>query len=251
MSYKDTGLIFAGNIYMAKIENDEPQNFRGPINVTRLELTPPQPESVDRTSFQRDTYGQVLDSVNLPGESPTIAMDFDSLPTDLLADALAGTVEDYSPAAGSVTAEAITLVEGLWVKLPHAHIDPETISVLLASDGTTELEEGTDYQLEPVTGLIRALSAEGAADVEIDYDRTEATGQRVLGATEITKRRQIIMDGRNLVTGKNCSLTVYRASFSATQALDLMSQEFITGTLEGTLTTPEGMASPYEVLMLD
>ena len=66
MSYKDTGLIFAGNVYMAPIVNEVPTDFAGPINVTQLELTPPSPEAIDRTSYQRDTYGQVLDSVNHP-----------------------------------------------------------------------------------------------------------------------------------------------------------------------------------------
>ena len=89
MSYKDTGLIFAGNVYMAPIVNEVPTDFAGPINVTQLELTPPSPEAIDRTSFQRDTYGQVLDSVNLPGEAPRMSMSFDSLPALLLADALA------------------------------------------------------------------------------------------------------------------------------------------------------------------
>ena len=47
MSYKDTGLIFAGNVYMAPIVNEVPTDFAGPINVTQLELTPPSPEAID------------------------------------------------------------------------------------------------------------------------------------------------------------------------------------------------------------
>jgi len=33
--------------------------------------------------------------------------------------------------------------------------------------------------------------------------------------------------------------------------VDLMAREFITGTLEGTMTTPEGKNSPYEIVMRD
>lgn len=249
MSYKDTGLIFAGNIYLAVIENDVATDFVGPVNVSRLELTPPQPESVDRTSFQRDTYGQVLDSVNLPGEAPRLAMDFDSLPAGLLADALAGTSEDYSAAVQTVTGEAVTLAEGSWRKLPHDHIDPASMVVTLESDGTTVLVRDTDYEVEAASGLVRALSPTGAAAVTIDYDTVETAGQRILGATQISKRRQIIMDGKNLVTGKNAKVTIHSVSFSASQALDLMAREFITGTLEGTMTTPEGQGAPFDIVI--
>lgn len=246
MSYKDTGLIFAGNIYMAKMAGDVATEFAGPINVSRLELTPPQPESVNRTSFERDTYGQVLDSVNLPGDPPRIAMDFDSLPSDLLADALAGTVQDFTSTVTTTTGEPLTLINGLWLKLPDSHIDISSIVVTVDSDSTV-LVRGTDFEVESATGLIRALNDTAAVAVSIDYDTLAATGNRVLGATEISKKRQIIMDGKNLVTGKTAAVTVWSAAFSATQALDLMSREFITGTLEGTMVTPESKTSPYEI----
>jgi hypothetical protein len=251
MSYKDTGLIFAGNIYMATIVDGVPTDFAGPINVTQLELTPPSPETIDRTSYQRDTYGQVLDSVNLPGEAPRMVMAFDSLPASLLADALAGTTEDYTTSVQTVTAEAMTLKEGVWQKLPYPNVDVASLAVTLESDGTTELVRGTDYDVEAVSGLVRALNSNGAAAVTIDFDTEASTGQRILGATEITKKRQIIMDGKNLVTGKAASVTIFSASFSASQAVDLMAREFITGTLEGTMTTPEGKNSPYEIVMKD
>lgn len=246
MSYKDTGLIFAGNIYMAKMVDGKPAEFAGPINVTRLELTPPQPEEIVRPSFERDTYGQALDSVNLPGEAPRIAMDFDSLPSELLADALAGTVEGFDEAVKTATSEAVTLSNGMWTKLPHSHIDTDGIEVTETS-GSTMLTKGEDYEVEAVTGLIRALNDAAAVDVTVNYDTKAAKGSRVLGATEISKKRQVIMDGINLVTGKPAAVTIFAATFSATQAMDLMSREFASGTLEGTMITPEGKNSPYEI----
>lgn len=246
MSYQDTGLIFAGNIYMAKMSGDNPTEFAGPINVTRLELTPPQPEEIVRTSFERDTFGQALDSVNLPGEAPRIAMDFDSLPSELLADALAGTVEGFNFATKTVTGESVTLSNGMWMKLPDAHIDVATVEVT-DSVGPTVLVKDEDYQIEAVTGLIRAMNDAAAVAVTVDYDTLAAKGNRVLGATEISKKRQVIMDGVNLVTGNPAAVTVFAATFSATQAMDLMSREFVSGTLEGTMITPEGKTSPYEI----
>jgi hypothetical protein len=250
MSYQDQGLIFAGNIYMAKMVGDVVTEYAGPINVTRLELTPPQPEEIVRTSYERDTYGQALDSVNLPGEAPRIAMDFDSLPSDLLADALAGTVESFDNALQTATGEAATLSNGMWRKLPHSYIDVTTI-VVTETAGSTVLVRGEDYQVESATGLIRAMNDAAAVAVTIDYDTLAAKGNRVLGATEISKKRQILMDGVNLVTGKPATVIVFAATFSATQAMDLMSREFVSGTLEGTMITPEGKTSPYQIEFAD
>jgi hypothetical protein len=173
-------------------------------------------------------------------------MDFDSLPSDLLADALAGTVQDFDNSLQTITGEALTLINGMWLKLPNSHIDV-TSMVVTTDAGATVLVRGTDYEVESASGLIRALNDTAAVAVTIDYDTVATSGNRVLGATEISKKRQIIMDGKNLVTGKTASVTVFSAAFSATQALDLMSREFITGTLEGTMVTPEGKNSPYEI----
>ena len=248
MSYNDTGLIFAGDIYMATIENDTPGDFMGPINTTRLELTPPQTETVNRTSYQKDTFGQVLDSVNLPGDPPSLAMDFDSLPATLLADTLAGKVESYDQATTSVTAEPATLSQDVWFKLPDQNIDPSTVTVTETS-GSTQLEKDTDFEVRAEAGLIRATSENGATDVEIDYDTLQSSGQRILGGTELSKARKILMDGTNLVTGRQATVTIHKTTFSATQAMNLMSQEFITGTLEGTMNTPTGKTSPFEIVM--
>jgi len=250
MSYQDQGLIFAGNIYMAKMVGDVATEYAGPINVTRLELTPPQPEEIVRTSFERDTFGQALDSVNLPGDAPRIAMDFDSLPSDLLADALAGTVESFDALVQTATGEALTLSNGMWLKLPHSYIDVSAI-VVTETVGSTVLVRGEDYQVESATGLIRALNDTAAVAVTIDYDTLAAKGNRVLGATEISKKRQVLMDGVNLVTGRPATVIVFAATFSATQAMDLMSREFVSGTLEGTMITPEGKTSPYQIEFAD
>ena len=132
------------------------------------------------------------------------------------------------------------------MKLPLSHIDASSI-VVTDPVGPTVLVRGDDYQIEAVTGLIRALNDTAAVAVTVDYDTLAAKGNRVLGATEISKKRQVIMDGVNLVTGKPAAVTVWAATFSATQAMDLMSREFVSGTLEGTMITPEGKTSPYEI----
>ena len=111
--------------------------------------------------------------------------------------------------------------------------------------------EGDDYEVDADLGAIKALDAGAAIAVEVDYDYNAETGMQVLGATEIQKPRHIILEGKNLATGKKARVIVHEAILNANEAMDLMSDEFITGQLSGNLRTPAGKSSPFEVIMLD
>ena len=90
--YKDTGLIFAGELFMATSTNGVPGALNGPINVPSLQITPPTTEVRNRLSNQPGNYGQALDVVNVPADPTSVTLQFDSLPAELLAEAL-GEVE--------------------------------------------------------------------------------------------------------------------------------------------------------------
>ncbi|WP_417217868.1 hypothetical protein [Alcanivorax sp.] len=250
MSYQDTGLIFAGKVYIAPVEQGVIGAFNGPINVPSFELTPPSTEARNRISKQPATFGQALDVVNIPGDPAQMAITFDSLPAELLAEALGGTSAAHSVSAGSVVAETVTLVEGQWVKLANANIDGQTVQVT-ETTGSTSLGVGTDVELDTDAGLIKALNTGAATEVEVDYDYNGETGTQVLGATEIQKPRHIVLVGKNLATGRAARVIVHEAILNASEAMDLMSDEFVTGQLGGNLRTPGGKASPFEVVMLD
>ena len=213
MSYQDTGLIFAGKVYIAPVEQGVIGAFNGPINVPSFELTPPSTEARNRISKQPATYGQALDVVNIPGDPAQMAITFDSLPAELLAEALGGTSAAHSVTAGTVTAETVTLIEGQWVKLAHANIDDQSVQVT-ETTGSSNLAVGTDVEVDTDAGLIN-------------------------------------LEGKNLATGKKARVIVHEAVLNASEATDLMSDEFINGQLSGALRTPAGKASPFEVIMLD
>lgn len=64
--------------------DNEPTQFKGPINITKLETTPIKQEDDELLSNMASTNGQVLDSVQKPSESGTLSMEFNSMPADLL-----------------------------------------------------------------------------------------------------------------------------------------------------------------------
>ncbi|WP_406667600.1 hypothetical protein [Gallaecimonas sp. GXIMD1310] len=63
------------------------------------------------------------------------------------------------------------------------------------------------------------------------------------------KNRYFLLDGTNLTTSSRCKVQVWQATLSATASADLMSSDYFTGQLDGTLVTPSGKSSPYEVEM--
>jgi len=302
--YKDTGLVLAGDLYMARIENGEVGDLVGPINTTSLQITPPAVNTINRISQQRSSYGQSLDSVNLPSAPAELQVSFDSLPAYMLAEALGGRLTEKAvPTAEAAIFSAldekkvtVDLLVDEWVEtgylyLTGVEIDNEvegetfivdnehgrikSLSPLLSgptevsieSDGfkvklsrtgwsalpfspvdsfaISGLQEGTDYEVKPESGLVRALSSAGEGNQFATFDVEGHTAAFIEGATEIQKPRYLRLDGLNLATGENVTLEVWDVSFSANQAADLMSQEFVVGQLTGAMRTPPGKTAPY------
>lgn len=249
---EDKGLILKGDLRMATVDGNG--NVTGgwsdTINVPKLQITQPTVNTVRRMSRQRDTNGQALDIVNIPNEPAKVEIQFDSLPASLLAEALAGTSTSYTIASGSAADEAVTLVQDQWVQLAHQNLTADSV-IVTETAGSSELTEGTDYQVDYDWGMIKALNSTGAVAVTVDYDYAASTGMRVLGATEIDKPRRLMLKGTNLATNRAVTATIYFARLSATEATDLMKQDFITGTLSGELVTPANQAAPFVIDMAD
>ncbi|MBT13311.1 MAG: hypothetical protein CMI02_14895 [Oceanospirillaceae bacterium] len=251
--YKDTGLIFAGELFMGLSTDGAPGALNGPINVPSLQITPPSSEVRNRISNQPGNYGQALDIVNVPADPTQITLQFDSLPSELMAEALGGTLADHSVTGDSVTGETLTLEQGKWLKLAHANIDMSAGNEPTITDTstTTELTAGTDYKIHAKAGLIMALTASAAVEVTAEYSHLAENGKRILGGTEIEKPRYIELIGKNLATQQEGRLYIWEGRLNANQAMDMMQNEFVTGQLGGQLRTPPGKDSPFEFITLD
>ncbi len=250
--FVDKGLLLAGDVYIAEVLSAGVYGPAiGPINVTKLEFTPPTTEEKNRISNKKANFGQALDSVQVAKDPAKLAITWDTATKNLLADAVGGKSSAYSQGVITFTDEAITLTEDGYVELDNQNIDTATWTVEKASDGTTVLTEGVDYEVNREMGLIKALNTNGAVAVLVTGKTKAVTGTRIAGATEITKPRRVLVDGINLATNEKVRVTAHQVTFSATGATDLMSGEFIEGELEGTLVTPSGKDSPWEMIVID
>ena len=129
--FEDRGLILAGDLYIGEVDHDAKLvgGFYGPINVPQLQITPPTVNKVVRTSKQRATYGQALDSLNIPGDPASILVSFDSLPAKTLAEALGGTVAETIVEEDDGVDEITIGALNTWVDLSEKRIIKGTVDV--------------------------------------------------------------------------------------------------------------------------
>ena len=251
------GLLLAGNLMLDRYSNGERQNyFIGPLNATAIEINPGEAERVQRKSYMRDTYGQNLDSVVLPG-APSISITLDDASPEIIAFALLGTTASISQASGSVADEEVTIVAlDKWHKL-NAH---QISSVVVKDDdgagaaGTTTYVLGTDYDLDLATGAIKALTGgaiEAADLLHVAYTKAATTGTRVTGSQENDVTAWLRLDGTNLATGKPVQGVIYKAVLAPSGTINLGGDEFVSFGLEGDLVTPDGYSAPYVIDFLD
>lgn len=239
------GLMLAGDVYIDRLtDTGAPTGYLDPVNTTKLAITQPDPDVKTRISNMKDTLGQALDSVSFP-KPAELSIAIDDQPAEILAMALLGSVVGYSQTSGSVVDEPVTLVLGKWVPLSKRSINATGVVVSKASAPTVPLVEGTDYAINRAAGLIKALNTGAAVACLVDYGYAAVTGSTVTGGTRPICKARILVDGKNLATGKPCMLEIDEATLSPTGEVDLLNGEYVTTELKGTMRTLPGKTDPY------
>lgn len=246
-----SGLMLAGDVYIDRLTDDGVSTgYLDPVNTTKLAITQPDPDVKTRVSNMKDTLGQALDSVNFP-KPAELSIAIDDQPADILAMALLGSIEDYSQGSGSVTDEAVTLVLDKWVPLAKRNINDSGFSLATAAAPGTPKVENTDYKVNRAAGLVKALNSGTAVACLIDYGHAAVAGTKVTGGTRPICKAKILVDGKNLATGKLCTLEIDEATLSPTGEIDLLNGEFVTTELKGTMKTLTGQTNPYRYVEYD
>ncbi len=243
-----SGLVCAGNGYLDLYSSGALTGERGPFNFTKVAVDPGKATILDRISYMRDTFGQVLDSVSFRGTA-ALSLEMDDAGTDALQMMLLGTMTSISTAAGSVLVgapESITAHLGYWSKLAQRNVGSVVIK---DATNTTTYVNGTDYTLDSVAGMVKALSTGAITDGAIlhaSYTYGLLSGSQIIAATETEVRCQFRLDGKNLTNQKKVELLCYEAVLVPSGSLDLIGKKFVTFTLAGSLVTPTGKSGPFE-----
>jgi hypothetical protein len=227
------------------------QGFYDVGNATKFAIAE-DAEIKERESRMKDTYGQVLDSV--PIKKPaSISITLNDLKVENLAMVLFGDITDINITGAAVTDEALTARLDKWVELDFRNVTAATV-VVTDSAGVTTYVEDTDYEVNYSLGMIKALSTGAITDEEallVDYTYGNLTGKKISGSARPIIKCSLKLDGENQVTQKDCLVNVLEAMLKPSGEIDFLADDFNEVTFEGTLNTPSGKTSPYEVEYMD
>jgi hypothetical protein len=246
-----SSLLCGGDLYIDRLTSAGVETGLVPAgNCVAMSITP-DAEIKEQRIKGRDNYGQVLASVTLNAPA-TLKVKLDQLDKTNLAMAFLGNEATLTEASGSSYADSdVVAIHDKWVPM-----DKRSLSSVVVKDVTdvTTYVLNTDYELDVRLGWIKVLSTGSIADgatLHVVYDHAEVTGGRVTGAVQPTIRAKLVLDGKNLVDGKDVLVTVYSARVKPTSEVDFMSDDFVALELEGTMETPTGYSEPFKVDLLD
>ncbi len=240
-----SGLLLAGDIFIDLLdETGASTGLIGPINTTKLAIKA-EAETKVRASTKKGNFGQALDSVNIP--KPTgISIAFDDQPAEMFAALLMGEVSKINEAASTVTDEAITLpAYPKWAQLSKRNLSDASLT---AKKGSTPLVIGVGFEINYAAGLIRATKDGTVKDggaITVTFQNLAVSGTRIKAGVKSQIKASILLQGKNLVNGRDVQLSIPSTTLSPTSEVDFMGSEFVTGELGGTINVPMGQTEPY------
>lgn len=250
------GFLGAGDLYVARF-NPTTQRFEdyaGPFEASKFEIKP-NSERKEMVSRGRGTYGQTIESVPIP-KAFEFAVTFAEINRESLSLALLGTQSDLSQGSGTVTDAKIELSAARfdkWIDLAHSNLGDAGFSVK-SNNGSTTYAEGTDYVVNRRLGAIKPLSAgaiPATETVKVGYSYAAVSGIKIDGATQTQVRAKFRLDGINFADQSPVVVDVFEGVTTPDSAFDFLQDEFAEAALTGSLKTPAGMTSPFQVKLPD
>lgn len=240
-----SGMLLAINPYIGPLDdNGDVAGYYGPINCSAFAITQPDPTTVNRESYLRDSAGSALDSYARP-QPAEIEFTTDEVDPDILAMAMAGTPANYAQTEQTDTAVQITAAHDKWVAVGYNHL-----TALAAEVAAAAKTLGTDYLVDMTAGLFMALSTGTIADeatVDLTIDADARSGKKTIAATVTSLAVKILGSGLNTFNNHAVDLVVHKAAIALSGGLNFVSSAPVSMTFKGTLVTPTGETGPYEV----
>ncbi|MBL8444788.1 MAG: hypothetical protein JNK52_12140 [Zoogloeaceae bacterium] len=246
------GFLGAGDLYVRRINplTGALMSMYGPYEVEKFEYKP-NVESKEKMSKGRITYGQVIESVNLP-KPAEFAVTFGEVDREGLTLALMGSQSVINTPSGTIAegaALSVVVDLGGWVELPHQNW--ETVVVKDATGATTYVE-GTHYLVNYRLGWLKVISGiADAATVKVHGAYNAISGTRISASTVNEIRAQFVLDGINFADKLPCIATVWEGIVAPDTAFDFLADDFNSIPLTGRAKTPVGKTEPFFVELRD
>jgi len=243
------GFLGAGDVYIERIVGGVAQGLKGPFYADKFQIKP-NVDIKELVSKGRNDYGQTLESVALQ-KPADFTLELKEVNKESMALALLGTQAAVSQGSGTLTDHEVTTKADSWVSVSKEALG-STVTVKDSATGLITYVEDTDYKLNRVLGLIKALSAGAIAadqhvDVSCSYSAT--SGTVINGATSADVRARFVFDGINQADGLPCIVEVYEGVIAANSAFDFLANDFANVSLPGKMKTPTGKSQPFTVTL--
>lgn len=241
------GFLGSGTLYFNRVVSGVSQGWLALGNATKFAIGE-NAEKKERKLKKRGQFGQVADSVFLK-QPAELEISLDDIDAQNLALAFLGDVSTVSVASGNVINEPVTAKLGFYVPLVQREVSAVVVTNVA---GTVTYVAGTDYELIAGAGLIKALAGGAITEamvLHVDYAYAAISGSKVKGGTNPTVKLALKLDGENFANGKPVLVDVWEAVLSPVSKVDFLADDFAPLDLAGTLNTPTGKTSAYEVTM--
>lgn len=245
--------LFGGDVLFDRLTSaGVSQGARAAGNCTQFALIT-ESEIKEQTGKGRSNYGQVIAAATLPGKT-NIKITLNQMDAENLAIVFLGSATAGSQASGTISGASpvsVTAIHDRWVE-----IGKEDLSSIVVKDATdtTTYDIGDDYELNTRLGLIKVLSTgaiSNSAVLHVSGAYGAVAWSKITCADSPIIRARVVLDGINLVDGRNCKVVVKMARLKPATELDFLSDDFLPLELEGVCETPSGETTPFDIYYYD
>lgn len=226
--------------------------LHGPFDFEKFAYKP-NSEKLEKTSKGKNTYGQVRATVFKPA-APEFSVTLGQANRENLPLALMGAAADIDREGGTITAQDVTVtVIGAWLELPWANIKAAGLTLTNAA-GTTTYVRDTDYIINLEMGWLKVLPGSGitaASVLKLTGTYGAITGTKISAGTVNQLRARFILDGKNMVDGSRVKAVARQVALSSDTEFDLLGDNFAEIPLTGSVETPVGYDTGFEVELLE
>lgn len=223
-----------------------PTEFYDPVNFTKLEITAQVQESKRLLSNMEGSAGEALASQNQPTDPAKLSAEADYMSPQMLALLLGADLSEVVQTTGTITDEAVTPAVGVWVPLANKYI-----SGVSAKTSADVIVAASNYVIDGINGLFKALNSTGATVAKVTYTKDARTAEVHKAGKAKSSYITLVGTGTEKVSQRRCRLVIHKASLAAGGAFDPVAGGYLKGTFAGDLLTPSTETSPWQMEFLD
>jgi len=233
MSYTEEAFLGAGDLQIDTYDADG--NKTGELdvgNAIQFTINAPSLEKKELVGMRRANYAQIIKSVITKTEQE-LKFTLTDINKKNLALAMFGADSAYTQTAANNTAtpENATAHLDKWTKLSACrNLDPETPPVVKDETDTTTYVEDTDYEVDYLTGRIKALSTGSISDgdtLHVESTWLAITDGYKVAANDVNKFECFIrLIGEDQANNRAVEVIVHKAQIEPSGDINWLTEDF-------------------------